>query len=320
MITWIAQATSAAPAAPAGLPITLGVSLVLGLFLWVMGRKLVRVAISLSGLVVGAAAAFVLADALRKDGAVSDGLMLVWMIGGAIVGVLGAWFLFRGWMALSMGALAALLAPAALVVWTGTPPPAADPATPPPLTLNTQTPPPPAPAPIVPTPNPITPKSLTGKTETPDPDKDKGDAKTDLPVSKFSMEDIGITAENIEDAKKTVIQVINQVYHYQRSYLEAWWLELKSTGQRNVTITLAIAGLAGALLGFVLPYFSASIQTALVGAAILLSSVRGLLAQYAPDQTGWLPSEPRSLLITLGLITLTGVVIQWTLWRGAADK
>ena len=314
MITWIAQTASAPGAAPAGLPITLGVSLVLGLFLWVMGRKLVRVAISLSGLVVGASAAFVLADALRKDGAVSDGLMLVWIIGGAIIGLLGAWFLFRGWMALSMGALAALIAPAAVVVWTGTPQPATT-ASVPYLSSNADA-------------NANTgtggastglqPKSLTSGS--PKEDDNGKDETPKLPANSFSPEDIGLTKENLEKAKETVIQVINQVYHYQRAYILAWWDELKPDGRRNMTITLAIAGLAGALLGFVLPYFSASIQTALVGGAMILSSLRGLLAQYAPDQTSWLPSEPRSLLITLGLITLIGVIIQWTLFRSAADK
>ena len=57
----------------ASVPITLAVSAMIGLFLFVMGRKLVKVAIGLSGLCIGAFGAFVGANQLG----VSSQLMLI---------------------------------------------------------------------------------------------------------------------------------------------------------------------------------------------------------------------------------------------------
>jgi len=278
----------------ASVPLTLGISALLGLFLFVMGRKLVKTAICLSGLCLGAVGAFVAANHFN----VKPELMLVWVIGGAVAGALLAWIGFRFWMAASLAGLAALAVPALGVIWQGTPTPAAADVTAPPSS-----------------------KSTDGE-----PKK-----RSDLPVNQFSAEDVkktvdkakevtGIDDEDIEKAKQTVIDAVQTTYDFQREHLSGWWESMNKEGQRNMTITAAIAGLCGALLGFVLPYFSASIQTALVGGAILLSTVHGAINAYAPQHSAWLPNEPRALLITLCLITIVGICIQWTLWRRAADK
>ncbi len=291
-------------------PITLSVSAMVGLFLFVMGRKLVKTAIGLSGLCIGAFAAFIGANQLG----VSSQLMLVWVIGGAVAGVLLASLLFRFWMSVSLAALVALAVPAFSVIIEGTTMPAS--------------------AQVA---DELTSSAPADKEKSDDKLKSTGDATTDkkhpidLPVNHFSAEDvkkkadeikksIGINDQDIEKAKQTVMEALQHAYEFQSAHLSGWWDSLKSEGRRNMTITTAIAGLVGALLGFMLPYFAASIQTSLTGGAILLSTVHGALAAYAPAQLDWLPGEPRALLITLGLITLVGVAIQWTLWRKAADK
>lgn len=290
-------------------PITLAVSAMIGLFLFVMGRKLVKTAIGLSGLCIGAFAAFVGANQLG----VSSQLMLVWVIGGAVAGVLLASLLFRFWMSVSLAALVALAVPAFSVIMEGTTVPAS-------AEISDE----------------FTSSSLTEKEKSDDKSKSTDDTTEkkhpiDLPVNHFSAEDvkkkadeikesIGIDEDDIEKAKQTVMQALQHAYEFQSAHLSGWWESLKSEGQRNMTITTAIGGLVGALLGFMLPYFAASIQTSLTGGAILLSTVHGVLAAYAPAQLSWLPNEPRPLLITLSLITLVGIAIQWTLWRKTADK
>ncbi len=283
----------------ASVPVTLAVSAMLGLFLYVMGRKLVKVAVGLCGLCIGAVLAFIGANHLG----VSSQVMLVWVIGGAVAGVLLASLLFRFWMSVSLAGLVALAVPAFSVIWQGT---TATPST----DLGSVTPP----------------SKLVD-----DATKDDLKKKSDIPVNQFSVDDVkkaadkvkesvGIDDDDIERVRETIMDVFQEAYDFQRSHITGWWESLPTDGQRNMTITTAIAGLVGALLGFMLPYFSASVQTALVGGAILLSTVHGVVNAYAPAQAVWLPNEPRPLLITLSLITLVGVCIQWTLWRKAADK
>jgi len=301
----LAQAVSSA-----SVPITLAVSAIIGLFLYVMGRKLVKVAIGLSGLCIGAFAAFIGANQLG----VSSQLMLVWVIGGAIAGVLLASLLFRFWMSVSLAGLIALAVPAFSVIWQGTPAPVA-------IDVSSNTP----------SSSFTQPKATDPESETKDGAITEKKHPIELPVNHFSAEDakkkakeirdsIGIKDDDIEKAKQTVMDALQQAYEYQTARLGGWWESLNSEGQRNMWITTAIAGLCGALLGFILPYFAASIQTSLVGGAVLLSTVHGVLAAYAPARLGWLPNEPRPLLITLSLITLVGIGIQWTLWRKTADK
>lgn len=286
-----------AEAAPsASVPITLAVSAMIGLFLFTMGRKLVKVAVGLSGLCLGAFGAFVLANQLQ----VSSQLMLVWVIGGAVAGILFATLGFRFWMAASLAGLVAMLVPAFSVIMEGTPAPAAS------EQVDASDPP----------------AKVTDEPRKPG---------SDLPVSKFSAEDVKKTADDIrksipvsdadiDRATHTIMDVLQRAYDFQKAHLAGWWESMRSEGKRNLTITTAIAGLVGALFGFMLPYFAASIQTSLIGGAMLLSTLNGVVTTYAPAQAGWLPNEPRGILITLSLITLLGVAIQWTLWRKTADK
>ncbi len=308
------------------LPVTLGISAVVGLFVWAMGRKVARPAIAVCGLAMGAVGAFALAHRMLQPG---DQLMFVWVGGGGIAGLLLAWLMFRPWMAISLAALFAMAAPALNVIWVGISEATASDAAAKSGTVwgfgevadsgaakdsaakDRTTPA----APTTETKSPFPGLKLNGDDDEFDPTLPKS-----LSPVEAAKPFIQIDPENVEKAKRTVMDTIRRVYDYQAEQIRAWWADLKPDGQRNLTITAAIAGLAGALVGFVLPYFSASIQTSLVGGAMLLSGVRGLLATYAPEQTRWLPQEPRPLLITLSLITAVGVLVQWSFWRRSADK
>ena len=48
--------------------------------------------------------------------------------------------------------------------------------------------------------------------------------------------------------------------------------------------------------------------------------MRGILATYSSAHVGWLPSDPQHIFITIGLITILGILLQWTFFRKAADK
>ena len=74
----------------------------------------------------------------------------------------------------------------------------------------------------------------------------------------------------------------------------------------------------GLVLGLLVPLVAVSIQAAVVGSALLFFAGRGLLLSYAPAAGVWLPVDRRGVLLTLALLTLLGVLVQWGLRRRAA--
>jgi len=100
----------------------------------------------------------------------------------------------------------------------------------------------------------------------------------------------------------------------------AWWEELGSAGQRTLKIALGIASLVGVLLGSLLPKVAAVVQSTLVGALLWVAGARGLLIIFFPVAMRDMRAGPRAWLVLLGLITLVGIFLQWSMRRRNADK
>ncbi|MEX0777446.1 MAG: hypothetical protein WD042_17210 [Phycisphaeraceae bacterium] len=233
---------------------------VLGLALWLLGRKLARPGCAVAGLAVGMFVGLVVADALDAH----QSLPIYLVAGGIIGGVLAA-LLFRVWMGASLALFLALAAPAASLVLRGAPPPA---------------------------------------------------APTDIQQLMIDTTRPGTAQRSPQD----LWLIIRSIYQQQTQHIANWWRELGSTGWTIVIVAATIGAAVGLLLGLLRPYAAASVQSALVGGALWLAGLRGLMAVYAPDQTAWAPTSPRAWLVVLGLITAAGVLLQWTLWRRRADQ
>ncbi len=100
--------------------IVLVAAVVIGLGLWLTGRKLARPACVLGGALAGALLGLAISEALGAERSIP-----VYLVVAAILGGLMAAFLFRFWMALSLALLLGLVAPAASLVWMGASPPEA---------------------------------------------------------------------------------------------------------------------------------------------------------------------------------------------------
>ena len=98
-----------------------------------------------------------------------------------------------------------------------------------------------------------------------------------------------------------------------------WWDQLPGEDKRALLAGMCVGGVVGLVLGFALPYLLASLQSALVGAVLIVFAGRLLLLQYVPDAASVLPRSGRGILLTVGLITLLGVLVQWTLRGKKAD-
>jgi putative flippase GtrA len=77
---------------------------------------------------------------------------------------------------------------------------------------------------------------------------------------------------------------------------------------------------AGLVLGLLLPKLSAALQTAIAGALLIYTGAMGLARWQFGDGTSILPDSARGALVAIGLITVLGVVIQWTVFQRRADK
>lgn len=87
---------------------------VCGLFIWLFGRKLVRPSFAFGGLLVGATVAAAVGKTLWPGSEV-----MAWVMGGGLVGALAAFVMYRLWMAVTLAAMLAVVAPSGIAMWQG---------------------------------------------------------------------------------------------------------------------------------------------------------------------------------------------------------
>ena len=105
-----------------------------------------------------------------------------------------------------------------------------------------------------------------------------------------------------------------------KTQIGTWWQQRGASGRRTLVVAAGIGMAIGLLTGLIFPYLAASIQAALVGSTLAVSCGVVLIKMQAGELTNWLPDTHRSFLITVGLITLIGLVLQWTILRRKADR
>lgn len=324
---------SSAPAAPAartfadlveGLPLgwtgALAAGLVLGLVLLILGNRLAKLGVMLCGLVVGGlgavAAATQVSGAAAGEAATPGTWLLAFGIGGALAGVLVAWLLFRFWMATSAALVLAAIVPLSAMIWEGNGPelssldPARRAAQAALAAVEAQV-----------TPTPAVDHDLIGP---PAP----GRAAEATPAASTASADRapdaapgggngGAPRPLLDRAR--LLDDVRGVYTQQADEVRLWWSELPTASRRVLQLGAAIGACCGVVLGLAAPLVAAAIQSALIGAVLVFTAARGLILSFAPGMAGVLPAEWRGVLLSIGLITLLGLLIQWALRRREAD-
>ena len=125
------------------------------------------------------------------------------------------------------------------------------------------------------------------------------------------LEELGTAAEELRVA---MIESLRGLAQRQQEAVAAWWEELGEPGRRNVVVGAAVGGLLGLLLGVTAPYTAASLLSSLSGGLLLVFAGRTLAIGLGGEAvSGYVPEQPRALAATVGLITVVGVIVQWTL-------
>jgi hypothetical protein len=284
--------------------VLLGLSLCLGLVLWVFGGRLARKGVLLTGFVLGGLGAMGAATLWTDEGP----WMLSLGIGGAVAGVLLAYLLFRFWIAISAAIVLAMVVPAAILVWEGSSPEwtAVDGG------------------------KQVAAEALgIGESYWDDPEERPTgmfESTDDNVEFDESIAEAGESSE--ESARPSFADVVDLAalgeairgeWQRQADEVGTWWQEMNA-GQKRLLILSSLVGAGlGLLLGLVMPMTAAALQAALVGSILIFFSGQALLVKFAPASVDFLPNQRRGVLLTLGLITLVGVLLQWSIHRRSAE-
>ncbi len=100
-----------------------------------------------------------------------------------------------------------------------------------------------------------------------------------------------------------------------------WYGQLPT--QRLVTLNMiaAITALCGLMVGLIKPFILASLVSSLMGVVLVWSAVQYALGAVWPHAPGWVVAlDPKLAVLQIGLGTVAGVVMQWTLSIHQADN
>ena len=271
-------------------PVLLWAGVVVGVLLLLVGSKLARPCCALSGLLIGglcAAAAIDFIEAKR--------FMIFAVVATAAITCVVSWLAFRLWMGLTAALILALLAPLATMAWQGTTPQ---------LQAESET---------------QTETTLTADT---DPtDAEPLEAKSILPDLGLILPGTEPDQSGEEESQKytdlLLKQFDQQVYKPTAELVEQIWQGLSPPTRMTAWVAAAAGAVIGLLLGLILPYGAAGLQSALVGTLLMVFCGLQLLPK---DMASRLTFSPRTTIVVLSLITVHGVGIQWTLFRRKVDK
>lgn len=323
---------------PAAANVLMVAAAVAGAVMWLMGRRLAKAAGMLAGLFVGGVVGLLVGNGLAEEGAFTWSLV----VGAAIAGALLALLLFRVWVGGTAAVLVGLAAPAAVLVLQGTPPVTPSPSptsgseaaeAPKPRAVQTRRPERGADSvlelPEQPRGEPLQAAELqgngtqgpggglfdfpargeTGEQQPPGTTADVDEAGADLVVPEDTA------ARRAGRVVLGVGESIRGLWSEQAASVRAWWEGLDEAVRASLQVTALIGGIIGLAGGLLLPLHMASLETALVGSVLMLVPGRAVAMEAVPRIASYLPQSPRGLVVAVGLLTLLGYLVQWSLWR-----
>ena len=110
--------------------------------------------------------------------------------------------------------------------------------------------------------------------------------------------------------KSTEHSFANDAAIFGRSLLEHW-NAIPGVHQKRLLIVSIGAAVVALLIAFGFPRPTTWVISALLGALMILSGVHALLHVYAPQYEGYLPLATRARYLTLGIVMLVGMGIQY---------
>ena len=286
---WFEQADNALPILTETARIAI---VVVGVLLVLVGGRLVKAACIIGGLALGMISGG-MALAFVDSAAVGVGFM----VGLGLLGALGAWLMFRAWVAFAAAVMFAIAAPIGVMVWQGT---SAD-------EVNAD--------------NQATIDEIKQRYDSASSELNE-DTVVQLQtlIDQGDSQSLGQADEILKQEGFGVIENARGVVFRNIEQMGQWWSENSSKLQKTLGLAMLIGAGAGFLIGLFLPNFSVSLQSAIVGAVLIVIPGRELVMNHLPQMADLVPTAPRGTLITIGLITVAAIGVQWTLYIRRVDE
>ncbi|MEM7682068.1 MAG: hypothetical protein AAF288_08930 [Planctomycetota bacterium] len=326
MDNWLNQASDLTPWIPwAGLL----VAMVVGLWTWLLGARLIKPAMVVCGVALGLAGGAAVGSTVAAD---SNTFLTIMALGGALAGLLVSLLLFRLWVGMAAGIVAALAAPAVVLAWQGPPEanaPDADPSSAQSAKVQTEAS---SADPQVEAPALSSSEAEPGQAEGAVRGGVRGEGQgeslaqgfVDLPIPEGLAENLPDNLptdgqQAVEQAQAAAQQVWDTVLQRNLDSVWNWWRGVSAQTQKGVYLGAGVAGVLGLLLGLAMPKTMAGLLASAVGGAILYFAGREAAVRQWPDVAEQWPTSPRATVVMLGLITVLGVLLQWALRRRRSD-
>ncbi len=115
-------------------------------------------------------------------------------------------------------------------------------------------------------------------------------------------------------------QRVGHAYQEQQTSVQAWWSDLTSPTRRTLALAACAGGVIGLVAGLVYPRKMAIFESEWIGSTLVLCGVYQLAFAYVPGAHHWPSDRFRVMLVLLGLITLLGCLVQWTIFKPKTDR
>ena len=263
-----------------------------GALLWLAGAKLIKPACILGGLMLG-----MIIGGLSLSFVDSAPVAVGFMVGLGLLGALGAWLIFRAWVAMAAAVVFALAAPAAVLIWQGVPAEK--------LAEDTE--------------------QATAQIEERYNDavgqlNDQTKLQVQSLITQGDRESLMQADKLLEDQGAKVFEAAREMLFDNLDDIDQWWRSKDSAALRTIGLAMLIGAGVGLLFGFVFPNHAVAIQSAMVGAVLMVVPGRELLVSHLDTAAQWTPTDARRTLLAIGLITAMGIGLQWLLYLRADNK
>lgn len=118
----------------------------------------------------------------------------------------------------------------------------------------------------------------------------------------------------------SVMAVLRSVVQGPWEKLSAAWQELSDDARKSMLGAALLGGLGGFFLGLIFPRLGAAAGSSLLGTLFMAAGCITILTYYNPSILTRMDNQTSLCLMALGLITLMGIGIQWTLERRRTDN
>ncbi len=239
--------------------VALLVALAAGLVIWVFGRRMIRLSVTLCGVALGLFLAIMIGGAFLKGG-----VLLTVIASAMLVGGMAAGLLFRVWITITTALLLAVALPIGHLAWHG-----------------------------------------------------------DSTVLTHAIDTSTGSVEEAMDDTDTLEQYMESFRAYAQRRIQwgrDWWEGQEVTARRALYGVAAVGLIAGLIGGLIAPNCCAMFQTSLFGGLLMLGVVRQSLMILKPEADQWAAMGPRPHIIAVCLITMLGMLLQWTYRKRQTDK